>query len=1301
MKQKKRFLLVLMLALAMISGRAEHTMALDLADVKTNNVTYSTETNVATFTTTWGGVYWNATDIMQSFTTATLVVDANNTDMDVYITVRYTAVGANSTTDVNTVISQGSSTASVEIPATGTLNSIRVANRGKSGNVKLVSVTLSGLRDTYALSLTTLGAGWTSSYDASNQTITFGPGANEGAVSTWVARGWSVGNAYLNDYKTVVVEFEASTFDVILDISYTNTSEAAANQRKTVAAGSKRVSVRMPSDVKTITNICLKNSTNPTNANTQTLVLKKAYLTTEEIDFFDMTKATNTWDNTKSSYDASTYTITWSDITRHGWYVNANTYNDYKSIVIEFQPAPVAITGYLRYYATSDDETSSTASEVDYTVPAEGTTITLSIPSTIHKISAIHLKPASACSLTLTNAYATSKEYETGMTITLSTDETVLADNWGSAGIMLTKEQLALAQAGDKISVNVTAVSETTTDPRCVALQTGSYSGFEGVGSVAMGNATLPAKATFTLTDAMLNIIRGNVSGTNSGLCVKGSGCTFNQVDLIHYIYKIKGQPTTNLWSGEQVISWSTNPSQYVTLPKSAFATASTGMKLRMSFKDLKLSAQGRIASSEWDGMPDANTYETLKTDWGNYYEFTITASMLTELQAHGVNITGVGYTLTSVDLIDPDCEYDITSTFDTADIIAWETTDGTPNLTVTITNNEAYEITVPINIALMTDMFTDFNTYSANVTLAAGETKVTDVEFNDLTPGFYRMAANVAGNKLCTYYIGYNPTVIVSPDDSQEDFATFWGTWKERLAAIPIDAELTLLNGDTGSDTRNIYEVKYKSVPETADENAEPVYIYGYYAEPKAAGTYPCIIHFHGTSKTTELTMPSGTTEGWCEFRFSARGQTLDKAKNGSDKYRQDPNDESSVDFYAYRLGDNDEHYYRYVYLDTRRAVDFVYSQAKVNKDAVFAAGGSQGGCLTYVCAALSDGKIRAIAPSITGHADFVHTMEIVGWPTNVFNNWINANYPGDYAAGKAALLAHQSYFDTKNFAKWIYCPVITNFSLQDNTDGPHLNISPYNLLTNVAAADKQYSINQFKGHAAADNWSTTYMAFFQNYINAGTPLTIPYALTVSDPGYATYYNSTATQLPSGVEAATIDAADNSEKALTVNWCYNGDENEKKVIPGGTAVMVKATAGNYNLSLLPSNTTAAPTGNLLHGSDVSTTTTGGDKYYKLTYGKADGSNANNFGWYWGAADGAAFTMPAHKAWLALSSGAGTRSYFSLDGGDGTTGIGTIETKLDPDTLPEEGWYDLRGQRINKPTQKGLYILNGKKIIVR
>lgn len=628
---------------------------------------------------------------------------------------------------------------------------------------------------------------------------------------------------------------------------------------------------------------------------------------------------------------------------------------------------------------------------------------------------------------------------------------------------------------GDSIYVTVGAKDPAVNYPQVRVTWKTGYVNFQ-----CKNDTEFPCEHGLLVADTMVTQM-----ATSKKLYLSGTGVTVSKVVLAHKqkVSPERGNAVTTVWTGSQSINWS-GTNEWLKLEASALAAAKAGLKLRICFANMKMGAQGHIVDGSWAVIADANTFEKLPSDWGDYYEYTLTETAANTLKEKGLVVSGIGYTVTAVQLVDPAREYLVTTTFDKSDIRAWEPTDETPNLSVTFTNYEDAEVATTIQVSMMTDMFTDYNTYSQPVALAAGETKTVSIKFPDLQPGFYRMSAKAMDNAICTYIIGYNPTAIVSPDDSQEDFGTFWNTWLDRLAEIPINAELTLLEGQE-SDTRNIYEVKYQSVPETVD--GEPVYIYGYYAEPKAEGKYPCLIHFHGTDKSGKLTMPSATEEGWCEFRFSARGQTLDKAKNGSEKYRTDPEKESSVDFYAYGLGDNDKHYYRYVYLDTRRAVDFVRSQAKVNKKNIFAAGGSQGGCLTYVCAALSDGLIRAIAPSITGHADFVHTMEIVGWPTNVFNNWINAEvaagHYADYEAGKAALLAHQSYFDTKNFAKWITCPVITNFSLQDNTDGPHLNIAPYNLLTQVT--DKEYSINPFNGHAAAADWSTTYMAFFNARID------------------------------------------------------------------------------------------------------------------------------------------------------------------------------------------------------------------------
>ena len=79
-------------------------------------------------------------------------------------------------------------------------------------------------------------------------------------------------------------------------------------------------------------------------------------------------------------------------------------------------------------------------------------------------------------------------------------------------------------------------------------------------------------------------------------------------------------------------------------------------------------------------------------------------------------------------------------------------------------------------------------------------------------------------------------------------------------------------------------------------------------------------------------------------------------------------------------------------------------------------------------------------------------------------------------------------SYFDVKNFAPYVTCAVTTNFSLQDTTDPPHVNISPYNLLTNVDETKKEYSINSFLGHSTAPDWTNRYMEFFNKHMYSPT---------------------------------------------------------------------------------------------------------------------------------------------------------------------------------------------------------------------
>ena len=75
--------------------------------------------------------------------------------------------------------------------------------------------------------------------------------------------------------------------------------------------------------------------------------------------------------------------------------------------------------------------------------------------------------------------------------------------------------------------------------------------------------------------------------------------------------------------------------------------------------------------------------------------------------------------------------------------------------------------------------------------------------------------------------------------------------------------------------------------------------------------------------------------------------------------------------------------------------------------------------------------------------------------------------------------------------------------------------------------------------------------------------------------------------------------------------------------------------------------------------------------------------------------------LGANRCYLA-DAGAGSRglSVISIGDGDGTTGINTLPNDDGEDM--SGNWYTLDGRKLQgKPTQKGVYISNGKKMVIK
>ena len=141
----------------------------------------------------------------------------------------------------------------------------------------------------------------------------------------------------------------------------------------------------------------------------------------------------------------------------------------------------------------------------------------------------------------------------------------------------------------------------------------------------------------------------------------------------------------------------------------------------------------------------------------------------------------------------------------------------------------------------------------------------------------------------------------------------------------------------------------------------------------------------------------------------------------------------------------------------------------------------------------------------------------------------------------------------------------------------------------------------------------------------------------------------------------------------------------EVTTVPAGTPlVLKKGSAASYDVPVVAS--ASAPASNLLKAGD-GTTSIGGDSKYD--YILSDGL------FYRLSPAG---VLPAGKAYLHLAAEpAAGREFLEIEIDGYATGIKQME---DVRSKKDDVYYDLQGRRVLYPT-KGLYIVNGKKVIVK
>lgn len=601
--------------------------------------------------------------------------------------------------------------------------------------------------------------------------------------------------------------------------------------------------------------------------------------------------------------------------------------------------------------------------------------------------------------------------------------------------------------AGDQLVFKIEFIGQT--DWPQLSIMNGSWKELPGAGNTPLKAGI--TEVSYYITAGMLKDFQ------QSGLLVTGVGYRLKQIELIK---GDGGNYDDYVWMGRTVFNtdWST----YLQVPASTFSSAKTGCILRFHVAELQAGAQLLPKNSCWGELTDAPG----KALQSIYVDYTITQNLLSEIQKNGMIIQGVGYTLTGIELIDPNKIPELTYDVPVTNKWLW-TGNNKPTITIRVTNPTENEVQVNAKLVVKTDKMKDYCSIDKVGKVAAKSNTNMDIAF-DAAPGFYHVTALVNGEIVKSFVIGNEPEQVVSAPDYQPDFHEFWTSAKNALAQIPMNATLTEIPAKSTA-RRKVYLLEMKSLP--LNDNDEAI-VRAYFAEPTTSGIYPAIIHYQGYD--------GGTYEPWCmggddnpnfvEIIPATRGQLINNRSPYKNTYG---------DWFQYGFGNQDTYYYKGAYMDVVRIIDFLVSREKVDKENIFAEGASQGGAFTLAAAAL-DHRLKAIAPSIPFMGDFPDYFQVASWPANVA-----FQQQSRLGLSNEQLYTFLSYFDTKNLATMITCPVYMAFSLQDDVCPPHTNIAPFNNLP--ANVEKQYFVNPTGGHETPSSWYNIYMDFFKKHITTG----------------------------------------------------------------------------------------------------------------------------------------------------------------------------------------------------------------------
>ena len=323
--------------------------------------------------------------------------------------------------------------------------------------------------------------------------------------------------------------------------------------------------------------------------------------------------------------------------------------------------------------------------------------------------------------------------------------------------------------------------------------------------------------------------------------------------------------------------------------------------------------------------------------------------------------------------------------------------------------------------------------------------------------PGFVRaiVKTELAGKvHTANATVAYAPESIRPTQNEPADFDAFWSAQKASLAKVAPDYKVVPAP-QLSTATVDAFYVSMRNVGRGEATSR----VYGVLCVPRGEGPFPAVLHVPGAGVRGYKGAPELAERGMITLQIGIHGIPVDAPAQLYEDLRAG----ALADYPRYELDDRERYYYRRVYLGALRANDFLSSHPKWDRRHLTVIGGSQGGQLAIVTAAL-DARVTALASRYPAYSD------VTGYAAGGTGGWphlFRRDADGRMAdAPVAAKIATTAYYDTVNFARRLKVPGFYAMGYNDQVTPPTSVYAAFNAIT----APKKLVIAPSQAHFTSD---------------------------------------------------------------------------------------------------------------------------------------------------------------------------------------------------------------------------------------